>query len=343
MIACGKSTSVWRGGKCRPPGTPGTSRSLTLKTEKFRWLMNAGVIIVKYSCPNIPLPDLHHCDSHLMSELVRQPADVVHETSSHSVTSETSSRVRAVKKPKLWVVLPAFNEQEGIESLLRKIQKVGEGTPSNYEIVVVDDASTDATARIVSQLSFEFPVSLEQHRENQGLAGALRSGFEYALNHGSEGDIVVTMDADDTQPPATIPEMLTMIDSGYDVVIASRYRPGSRTIGVPWNRQALTWVARWMFKTITPIPGVRDYTCGFRAYRFDKLKQARDFYGEQFISEEGFSCMVDVLLKMRPFRFVMGEVPMLLRYDQKQGPSKMKVANNSIQTVKLLVKRRLGK
>ena len=53
--------------------------------------------------------------------------------------------------------------------------------------------------------------------------------------------------------------------------------------------------------------------------------------------------MPDVLLKMRPFHFVMGEVPMLLRYDQKEGPSKMKVASNSVQTVKLLLKRRLGK
>lgn len=243
----------------------------------------------------------------------------------------------------VWVVLPAFNEAAAIEPLVRKIVQSCQSTQREFQIVVIDDASTDETAQIVSQLSFELPVTLEQHSLNQGLSGALRSGFQHALKHGKNGDIVVTLDADDTQPPAHIPNMLTMIDAGYDVVIASRYQPGSRTIGVPWNRLMLTWIARWMFKIVTPIPGVRDYTCGFRAYRFDRLQQARDHYGEQFVSEKGFSCMVDVLLKMRPFGFIMGEVPMLLRYDQKQGPSKMKVANNSVQTLKLLLRRRLGR
>lgn len=244
---------------------------------------------------------------------------------------------------RVWVVLPAFNEAAAIEILVRKIVQSCQTIQRDFQIVVIDDASTDETAQIVSQLSFELPVTLEQHAVNQGLSGALRSGFQYALSHGISGDIVVTLDADDTQPPAHIPNMVNMIDAGYDVVIASRYQPGSRTIGVPWNRLLLTLIARWMFKIITPIPGVRDYTCGFRAYRFDRLQQTSDHYGDQFVSEKGFSCMVDVLLKMRPFGFIMGEVPMLLRYDQKQGPSKMKVANNSVQTLKLLLKRRLGR
>ena len=97
-----------------------------------------------------------------------------------------------------------------------------------------------------------------------------------------------------------------------------------------------------MFKTIMPIPGVRDYTCGYRAYRTNVLKETMDYYGDEFVSEAGFSCMADVLLKMRRFKFVFGEVPMLLRYDQKLGGSKMAVANTAIMSLKLLVKRRLG-
>ena len=244
---------------------------------------------------------------------------------------------------KVWVMMPAFNEQSGIATLINKIRKVGTQHGLNYEIVVVDDASTDQTAQIVSQFSFQDPITLEQHSINQGLAGAMRTGFESVLSAGKDGDIVVTLDADDTQPPALIPSMLTMIDAGYDVVIASRYQTGSRTIGVPVNRLAMTWFAKWMFKTITPIPGVWDYTCGFRAYRFSALKQTSEHYGDRFVSEKGFSCMADVLLKMRRFNFVMGEVPMLLRYDQKQGPSKMDVGRTAMQTLKLLVKRRFGR
>ena len=239
---------------------------------------------------------------------------------------------------RLWVVLPAYNEREAIETLLRKIVSID--FRHDLHIVVVDDASTDDTAEIVSRLSFSMPVTLVQHPQNQGLAGAIRTGFGYCLKYGKEDDIVVTLDADDTQPPATIPKMLVMIDEGYDVVIASRYQPGSRTIGVPPHRLAMTWFAKWLFKIITPIPGVWDYTCGFRAYRFSALNQSSEHYQENFVSEKGFSCMVDVLLKMRRFDLVMGEVPMLLRYDQKAGPSKMKVAKTALQTIRLLLRRR---
>lgn len=240
-------------------------------------------------------------------------------------------------------MMPAYNEETGIQSLLHKIGKVAAAESLDYEIVVVDDASTDSTAQIVSQASFEHPVTLEQHFKNQGLAGAMRTGFEYVLQAGKPGDVIVTMDADDTQPPATVPKMLTMIDEGYDVVIASRYQPGSRTIGVPPHRLAMTWFAKWLFKLIVPIPGVWDYTCGFRAYRFEPLQEAARRHGDQFVSEEGFSCMADVLLKMRPTKPVMGEVPMLLRYDQKEGASKMKVLKTAGQTLRLLVKRRMGR
>jgi dolichol-phosphate mannosyltransferase len=95
-----------------------------------------------------------------------------------------------------------------------------------------------------------------------------------------------------------------------------------------------------MFRCLLPIPGVRDYTCGFRAYRFDALQAAANAYGSSFVSEKGFSCMVDVLLKMRHFDLVFGEVPMLLRYDQKHGPSKMNVGKTASQTIKLLLRRR---
>ena len=262
-------------------------------------------------------------------------------TRPHPVTQETENV--EISTGKVWVMLPAYNEEAGISSLAHKICAMADREKLDYEVVVVDDGSADETAQIVSQLSFQLPITLVQHEVNMGLAAALRTCFGYALAHGRSGDKIVTLDADDTQPPALIPEMLSMIDQGYDVAIGSRYQNRSRTVGVPRKRLAMTWIAKWLFKIITPIKGVWDYTCGFRAYNFDKLKEASDFYGEEFVSEEGFSCMVDVLLKLRRFNPVMGEAPMLLRYDQKGGPSKMNVNSTAIHTLRLLVKRRFGK
>ncbi len=241
-----------------------------------------------------------------------------------------------------WIVLPAYNEEIGLPSLLHKIQQVFAANAADYEVILVDDASTDETARVASQASFRMPLTMVQHPANQGLAGALRTGFETALKVGRPGDVVITMDSDDTHQPGTMNRLLQMIDDGFDVAIASRYQSGSRIVGVARNRLFLTWMARHLFKVVMPINGVRDYTCGFRAYRFEALKMASDHYGNSFVSEPGFSCMADVLLKMRRFKFVMGEVPMLLRYDIKHGDSKMRVRSTAFDTVKLLVKRRLG-
>lgn len=261
---------------------------------------------------------------------------------SPEVLAEQQAPVAAdFQERKVWVVLPAYNEEAGLGELLEKIRHQFESPALDYEVIVVDDASTDQTGEIASRASFHMPLRVHTHRENRGLAGALRSGFGEAVSAGRPGDIVITLDADNTQQPGTMSRLLQMINDGYDVVIASRYQPGSRVLGVPANRRLMTWLARQLFRLILPIRGVRDYTCGYRAYRIDVLRRAMDLYGDSFISERGFSCMVDVLLKMRHLDIVFGEVPMLLRYDHKEGPSKMPVARTAARTIQLLVRRRL--
>ena len=242
----------------------------------------------------------------------------------------------------IYVVLPAYNEAEGMPSLLRKIREVFAANNRAYHVIVVDDASTDNTAEIARQASHEMPLTLVQHEVNQNLQGSLRTGLTTASEMAIDGDVIVTMDGDDTHPPGCIDALLQKVSEGYDVVTASRYQPGSRVMGVPAFRVFLTFGARLLFKLIMPIPGVRDYTCGYRAYRANILRDTIEYYGDDFVSEKGFSCMADVLLKMRRFKYVFGEVPLLLRYDQKQGVSKMAVGRTVSLTLKLLLKRRFG-
>jgi dolichol-phosphate mannosyltransferase len=97
-----------------------------------------------------------------------------------------------------------------------------------------------------------------------------------------------------------------------------------------------------MFRMLFPTPNIRDFTSGFRAYRVRVLKQAFDTYGRDFIAESGFSCMVDILLKLRRLDAIMTEVPLILRYDLKFSVSKMFVLRTMVDTLKLMVVRRLG-
>ena len=144
------------------------------------------------------------------------------------------------------------------------------------------------------------------------------------------------MDADNTHLPGLIMRMVRLIHEGHDIVISSRFATGSRVRGVPFNRRLLSRVGNLMFRILLPIQGVKDYTSGYRAYRVGLIQQAVDYYDNEFLSEKGFSCMVDILLKLRRFDPLYGEVPMILRYDQKVGKSKMNVASTIKETLLLI-------
>ena len=238
------------------------------------------------------------------------------------------------------IVLPAFNEEGSIGPLLEAIRRaMHEQGGLAYRAVVVNDGSWDRTAELVGQFEGIMPLELISHPVNRGLSETLKTGLMHVLQKCEESDVVVTMDADNTHTPDLIIRMLQLIESGHDVVIASRYQRGARVIGVPAYRRVLSSGASLLFRAFFPIRGVRDYTCGYRAYRADALKRAVDLYGDDFINQEGFSCMVDILLKFRRLGLSITEVPLVLRYDLKHGMSKMKVVRTIRETLALIVKR----
>ncbi len=243
---------------------------------------------------------------------------------------------------KVWMALPAFNEEESLPELLERIGEAFADSGIPYEVIIVDDGSHDDTARIASAMSFQMPIQLIRHEVNQGLGVTLRDGLREAVDRAGDRDIIITMDADNTHPPGLISHMVQMIHEGCDVVIASRFQPGARVVGVPFERHVLSMGARVLFTLLFPTRGVRDYTSGYRAYRTSVLRQAFADHGDNFVGETGFSCMADVLLKLRKQGALFGEAPLRLRYDQKGGESKMKVFRTIWLTLKLLGRHRTG-
>jgi dolichol-phosphate mannosyltransferase len=242
----------------------------------------------------------------------------------------------------IFVVLPAYNEAANLGSVLVSLGRASKDAAMEYRAVVVNDGSTDSTGDVVRQYDGPLPVTLIDHTVNQGLGAAIRTGLLSAVDLGRDEDIIVTMDADDTHTASAIAAMVGRIDAGYDVVIASRYRPGAQVVGVPPIRRFLSFAASVLFRSIFPIRGVRDFTCGYRAYRAVVLRSAARRYRDEFINQEGFQCMVDILLKLSRLDLRFTEVPLVLRYDRKEGKSKMRVARTILKTLELLLKRRLG-
>lgn len=246
------------------------------------------------------------------------------------------------ERRQVYVVLPVYNEESRIESLLQHIDEAMKDADVEYQVVLVDDGSRDSTGRIVQRCSAQMPIRMIRHELNAGLGATIRDGLIAAAGVSTDRDIIITMDADDTHAPGLILRMIRMISEGHDVVIASRYREGSRCVGVPMARRLLSRGASWLFRAVFPIRGVRDYTCGYRAYRAPVVKDAFAKYGEEFLDQDGFQCMVDILLKLRHMNLIFGEVPFILRYDYKEGGSKMNVSRTVKDTLGLMWKRRFG-
>lgn len=242
------------------------------------------------------------------------------------------------------MALPAYNEEAGLPPLLANLEKTFEllskqGFQRTY--VIVDDGSKDQTLKILREHAERLPIEIVIHQQNQGLGFTIRDALRKASELAESGDIIVTMDADNTHPPALMLRMVHRILEGNDVVIASRYREGARIVGLHWFRKLMSFGARVLFQALFPIPGVRDYTCGYRAYRAEILKTAFEGYGDAFIEHQGFQCMADILLRLSYMKVIINEVPMILRYDLKGGESSMRVGTTVFNTLKLLAKRRL--
>ncbi len=243
------------------------------------------------------------------------------------------------------LALPAYNEAENLPSLLLGWEAVSRGLNRPFRVVVVDDGSRDNTADVLRQWGERLTLQVVPHTVNQGLGRTIADALRTAVTGSAADDVVVTMDADNTHPPELFPHMLALLDSGEaDVVIASRYRSGSQVIGLSFLRLMMSWGARILFQAAFPIPGVRDYTCGYRAYRAWVLQEAIQAYGDRLFEEKGFQCMADILIKISRLPKVrFGEVPLVLRYDRKGGISKMKVLRTVWHTLHLLIRRRLGR
>jgi dolichol-phosphate mannosyltransferase len=223
----------------------------------------------------------------------------------------------------LSVVLPAYNEAACLNELLERISRVVAAAVSEYEIVVVDDGSTDETLTVAEAAAERLPVRVVQHPRNRGYGRALGSGFEAALQR---GDIVVTLDADDSHGPELILSMIERLNEGNDLVIASRFVTGGREVGVPPFRRLLSRAAALVGRVVFRVPGVRDYTSGYRAYRSTLLARlVQPAEGPGLPRETGFAAGLELLLGAAALRASIAEVPLVLRYDRKRSESGLRL------------------
>lgn len=226
---------------------------------------------------------------------------------------------------KVWILLPAYNEEDSIPVMLPKIAEAMQARSLDYRVVVVNDGSSDSTLDVLARYSGQYPVEMVRHTINRGLGETERDGFEFIAANCAPEDIVVRMDCDDTHEPEYIPALLDKLAEGYDVVNTSRFQPGGGQLGLGRYRAFISRSANLFMKIVFRIPGVRDCSCGYRAYRGAVLQDAIRIFGNNFVQLRGlgFTSTLEMLVKLHLLGCRFAEVPFVLRYDQKRSPSKM--------------------
>jgi glycosyltransferase involved in cell wall biosynthesis len=192
-----------------------------------------------------------------------------------------------LREPAVSLVVPGLNEADSLPLLAAQIKAALPDT--SYELIFVDDGSTDSSWQVISDLHATDPmVSGVRMRSNFGKAMALAAGFERA-----RADVVVMMDADLQDDPADLPKMLEKINAGLDVVVGWKVERHD-----PPNRRIFSFIFN---KTVGLVTGVRlhDMNCGFKAYRSEVLDSI-PIYGDLFR-------FIPVLASWQGFR--VGEVP----------------------------------
>ncbi|TWU02477.1 glycosyltransferase [Stieleria varia] len=207
--------------------------------------------------------------------------------------------------PLLSFVVPTMNEEQTVVTLVEKIHGVCQQNGYTYEVIFVDDGSTDATWQRMRELATQRgEVTAIRFRRNFGKAAALSAGFK-----ATRGTIVFTMDADLQDDPIEVPSFLAKLDEGFDVVSGWKQKRKDS-----WDKVYPSKVFNWLVSTMT---GVRlhDHNCGFKAYRRGVIEDVR-LYGE-------LHRFVPVLAAAQGWR--VGQIP-VVHHEREFGSSKYGVA-----------------
>lgn len=178
---------------------------------------------------------------------------------------DTSSRTYDVS-----VVVPFFNEVENLKQVYDEVTAAMKNVDGTYEIVFVDDGSTDDSAKLIEELAqTDDRVKLVQFSRNFGQTAAMAAGFHYAA-----GRVYIAMDADNQNDPADIPSLLKKMGDGYDVVSGWRKDRKDKLI----TRRIPSMIANKLISVLTGVH-LNDYGCSLKAYRAEYV-DAIDLYGE---------------------------------------------------------------
>ena len=210
----------------------------------------------------------------------------------------------------LSVVVPVYNEEENLPVLVPRLAEVMKETQKTFEMIFVDDGSTDGSPKILRETEARFPfVRVVRLKENRGLSTALLAGMRAV-----RGDIIVTLDADLQNDPADIPKLLAALKE-YDMATGWRQKRED-----PWLKRISSKIANRVRNRLSG-EAIQDSACTLRAFKRECVQSIPIFNGmHRFLS---------TLVKMEGFSII--EVP-VFHHPRKFGKSKYNIRNRMVRS-----------
>jgi dolichol-phosphate mannosyltransferase len=214
-------------------------------------------------------------------------------------------------KPTVSIVVPCYNEEESIPSLIERLRALVEPRP-DWEVLFVDDGSKDGTGKLLDEAASRFAwARVSHHIQNLGLGSGIRTGF---LNTASA--YVCTIDSDGTYPPESLPSFIELLRDGADIVTASPWHPDNDKAEGGFHRIVLSRGVSLCYRLVTGTD-YYTFTALFRAYRREVVDRVR-------FDSNGFPAVTELLIRAIAHGYRIAEVPMPL-LPRERGESKMSI------------------
>lgn len=228
----------------------------------------------------------------------------------------------------IYVGIPVHNERHTVGVLMWSIRKVLLEEDRDFRIVVVDDASTDATPEVLEPYRRVLPLELIRHEERRGYAASLERIIREVLRHSGyhKRDGLLTLEGDFTNPPEAVPEMLRHFQSGADLVLGAPRERRDVPRWVELGRRGASFLSRSL-----PLPEeVEDPLCGFRYYRlflFDRALEEMESPDEPLLRHEGWAGNAELLAKVWPHVRQVEQVEFSVDYTRRYRDSRFRLVS----------------
>ena len=219
----------------------------------------------------------------------------------------------------IYVCVPVHNEARTAGLVLWKVRQVFTAFPREYQLLVLDDASTDDTHEVLASYAKVLPMTIVTHRERRGYARSLEELLRLALQRTDrpKRDCAITLHADFVHSPESMEDMVKHLESGADLVVAELVEQRGQV------SRALGLARRWTPRLLR-IAGLRDTVSGFLALRLVVLRQALRGDTPRFLQTEGWCASAELVARLAPHARRLDAVPAAARYDLVQRPSRVR-------------------